>query len=81
MLHQPWGGVTGTAADITILANEIINLKELCALILSESTGQPISKIKQDSDLDFYMSAEEALKYGLIDKVVLPSSKPPTPAS
>jgi len=69
MLHQPSGGVTGTAADIAIMAEEIIRLKRLCAAIVAGTTGNPLEKILGDSERDFYMDAEEALKYGLIDKI------------
>jgi len=80
MLHQPYSGVTGTAIDIKIQAAEINQLKGVCIDIFSETTGQTREKIERDSDRDFYMSAKEALEYGLIDKVVLPSQKPATAA-
>jgi ATP-dependent Clp protease protease subunit len=69
MIHQPAGGVTGTSADIRLQANEILVQKKLCAQILSERTGQPLDKIVADSERDFYMNPEEALAYGLIDKI------------
>src|SRR5690348_7357924 len=69
MIHQPAGGIGGTAADILIQAKEISVLKENCAAIFSSLTGQPIDKIIEDSERDFYMSPEEALAYGLIDKI------------
>jgi len=81
MIHQPHGGFTGTAADIKVQAAEILRLKQYMAEILSECTGQPIEKILVDADRDFYMSPEEAVKYGLIDKIVSSSKvRPPTPA-
>jgi ATP-dependent Clp protease, protease subunit len=69
MIHQPAGGVTGTSADIRLQANEILVQKKLCSQILSERTGQPLDKIVADSERDFYMNPEEALAYGLIDKI------------
>lgn len=76
MIHQPLGGVTGRAADVHIQAKEINLMRELLNKILAENTGQSIEKIATDSDRDFFMSADEAKNYGLIDEVVgLPSIK------
>jgi len=75
MLHQPFGGVGGHAADIERQAGEILILKERQNHILAAHTGQTLDKIRVDSDRDFYMSAEEAKKYGLIDEVVIPKKK------
>lgn len=72
MIHQPSGGIKGSAADIDIQANEIIKLKRILNERMSYHTGQPIEKIEEDSNRDFYMSAEEAKKYGLIDEVFTP---------
>ena len=69
MLHQPSGGMGGTATDIALQAKEIIYMKNRLAAILSKNCNQPIEKIKEDSERDFYMSPEEAVKYGLIDKI------------
>ncbi len=69
MIHQPYGGVGGTSEDIARQAKEILELKKVTIRILSESTGQTIEKIAQDSERDFHMNAEEALKYGLIDHI------------
>lgn len=69
MIHQPQGGVTGTAADIELQAREFLELKLICATIMSEKTGQSLEKILEESDRDFYMNPEEALKYGIIDRV------------
>jgi len=69
MIHQPSGGVTGTSSDIELQAKEILELKQICARVISESTGQPIEKILEDSERDYYMNPEEALIYGLIDKI------------
>ena len=70
MLHQPWGGVTGQAADIKIQAEEILKAKVMINEILSEHTGQPLEKIAAETERDRYMSAEEARQYGLIDEVL-----------
>ncbi|MBI4564072.1 MAG: ATP-dependent Clp endopeptidase proteolytic subunit ClpP [Planctomycetes bacterium] len=70
MLHQPWGGAQGTAADIKIHAEEIISMKKRLNEILSKHTGQPVSRIEKDSDRDRFMSADEAKAYGLVDEVV-----------
>lgn len=70
MIHQPWGGVQGQAADISIQAKEILRLKERIEKLLSQHTGQPLEKIKKDTDRDYFMSAEEAKDYGLVDTVV-----------
>lgn len=70
MIHQPWGGVQGAAADISIQANEILRLRERIEKILSKHTGQSLEKIKKDSDRDYFMSSDEAKKYGIIDEVI-----------
>jgi len=70
MIHQPWGGTQGTASDISIQAKEILRMKETLSQILANHTGQPLERIHQDSDRDFYMSAEEAREYGLVDEVI-----------
>ena len=70
MIHQPWGGVQGVAADINIQAKEIQKLKEKLNDILSKHTGQPVAKIEKDTDRDYFMSANEAKDYGLVDEVV-----------
>lgn len=69
MIHQPLGGARGQASDIEIQANEIIYLKKRLNGLLAEHTGQSLERIQEDTDRDRYMSAEEAVKYGLIDKV------------
>jgi ATP-dependent Clp protease, protease subunit len=74
MIHQPWGGVQGQAADISIQAKEILRLREMLEVILAKHTGQPLEKIKKDSDRDYFMSAEEAKAYGLIDEVIAPKA-------
>jgi ATP-dependent Clp protease protease subunit len=70
MLHQPWGGMRGTATDISIQAEEILRLKGYLNNILIRHTSQPLERIERDVDRDFYMSANEAREYGLIDEVV-----------
>ncbi|AEX84695.1 ATP-dependent Clp protease, proteolytic subunit ClpP [Marinitoga piezophila KA3] len=70
MIHQPWGGAQGTAKDIEIQAQEILRMKKMLNKILSEHTGKDVSQIEKDADRDFFMSAEEAKEYGLIDKVI-----------
>lgn len=70
MIHQPWGGVQGAAADINIQAKEILTLRDRIYDILAEHTGQPLEKIKKDTDRDYFMSATEAKEYGLVDEVV-----------
>lgn len=69
MIHQPLGGAQGQASDIEIQANHIKRIKEKINNVLSEQSGQPLEKVQKDTDRDFYMSAEEALEYGLIDKI------------
>lgn len=76
MIHQPSGGVGGTSADIAIQAKEVLYLKKRLHGILSHCAGQPIERIAQDSDRDFFMGAEEAKQYGLIDEVITPKVKP-----
>jgi ATP-dependent Clp protease protease subunit len=74
MMHQPWGGTAkGTAADIEIAAKEIIYLRAKMFELLGKHTGQPLERIEREFDRDRYMSAEEAMRYGIIDKVVTPS--------
>jgi ATP-dependent Clp protease protease subunit len=75
MIHQPSGGVGGTSADIYLQAQEIIVLKRMCAEIMAKHTGNPLGKIVEDSDRDFYMNPKQAIEYGLIDKVMEPKEK------
>jgi ATP-dependent Clp protease, protease subunit len=70
MIHQPSGGAQGQASDIEITFKEIQRLKDSLAAALSKHTGQPLKKIVKDMDRDYFMSAEEALEYGIIDKVL-----------
>jgi len=70
MIHQPWGGVQGQAADISIQAREILRLRDSLNGILAHHTGKALSAIQNDTDRDFFMSAEEAMGYGLVDEVI-----------
>ena len=70
MIHQPWGGVQGTAADISIQAEEILRLRKKINEILAKHTSQPVEKIEKDTDRDYFMSAEECKAYGLVDEVI-----------
>lgn len=71
MLHQPWGGAEGAASDISIMATEILRLREILNGILSRHTGKPIETVAHDTDRNFFMSANEAKEYGLVDAVVV----------
>lgn len=71
MIHQPLGGAQGQATDIEIQTQELLRIKKLLNDILVKNTGQTLSKIEKDTDRDFYMGAEESVKYGLIDEVIL----------
>ncbi len=70
MIHQPSGGAQGQATDISIHANHILRVKEKLNTILSERTGQPLEVVQRDTERDNFMTAQEALEYGLIDKVI-----------
>lgn len=70
MIHQPWGGIGGTSADIALQAKEIIYMKNRLATILAESCNQPLDKILIDTERDFFMSAEESVAYGLTDAIL-----------
>jgi len=78
MLHQPYGGVQGQISDIEIQANEIIRYREVLNQILATHTGQPIEQIAKDTDRDFFMGADEAKKYGVVDDIVtkVPGGEP-----
>ena len=75
MIHQPWGGVQGAAADISIQAKEILTLRDKINNILAYHTSQSLEKIQKDTDRDYFMSAQEAKDYGIIDEVVLNNKK------
>ncbi len=70
MIHQPLGGAEGQASDIEIRAKNILKLRENLAKIMAKNTGQSVAKVEKDIDRDFFMSAEEAKKYGIIDKIL-----------
>ena len=70
MLHQPYGGVAGQATDIEIQAREILRMRETIDQILAHHTGQPIERVSKDTDRDFYMSADDAQTYGIVDEVI-----------
>ena len=70
MIHQVMGGAEGQASDIKIRAERILKMKDMLNKLLSDNTGQKLEKVEKDADRDYFMSADEALKYGLIDKVI-----------
>ena len=70
MIHQPLGGAQGQATDIDIHAREILKVRDSLNQILAEHTGQPIEKVRKDSERDYFMSSQKALEYGIIDKVI-----------
>ena len=70
MIHQPLGGAQGQATDIDIQAREILKTRDSLNMILAEHTGQPIEKIREDTERDYFMTAEEAKEYGIIDKII-----------
>lgn len=70
MIHQPSGGAEGQATDIAITAKHLLNTRENLNKMLAENTGQPLSKIEHDVERDFFMSADEAKKYGIVDKIL-----------
>ncbi|WP_345985752.1 ATP-dependent Clp endopeptidase proteolytic subunit ClpP [Sulfurimonas sp. HSL-1656] len=75
MIHQPLGGAQGQATDIEIQANEILRMKKELNGILAKNTGQSLKKVEKDTDRDFFMSAEEAKTYGIIDEVLVKNAK------
>ena len=70
LIHQPWGGAQGQATDISIQAREILRLREKLNELLAKHTGQALDKIQKDTDRDYFMSADEAKEYGIIDEVI-----------
>ncbi|MBT1248049.1 Clp protease [Thermosipho sp. 1223] len=75
MIHQPLGGAEGPAKDVEIMTRELLRIKNKINEILSFHTGQPIERLEKDTDRDFFMTPEEALEYGLIDKVIKPEDR------
>ncbi len=74
LLHQPMGGIGGQASDMEIHAREIIKIREQLNEILASCTGQPLDRIRTDTERDFYMNPEEAKDYGVIDEIIQPSA-------
>jgi ATP-dependent Clp protease protease subunit len=70
MIHQVMGGAQGQATDVDIHAKHILKIKERINQILSKHTGQPLKKVEKDADRDYFMSAEESKKYGIVDKII-----------
>lgn len=70
MIHQPWGGTQGQASDIEITARHILRTRETLNKMLAKASGKPLSQIEKDTDRDFFMSAEESKKYGLVDTIL-----------
>jgi ATP-dependent Clp protease, protease subunit len=81
LIHQPSGGFQGQASDIQIHAQEILRIRKTLNEILASHTGQPIEKIERDTERDFFMSAEEAKTYGIIDDIILSTARPSDPAA
>ena len=81
LLHQPMGGVGGQAADIEIHAREIIKIRQQLNEILAADTGKPLERIERDTERDFFMGPEEAIEYGLIDRIIEPQAKHPEQAA
>jgi ATP-dependent Clp protease protease subunit len=80
MIHQPWGGVQGTASDVAIQAEEILKLKKTLNGILSHHSGRTVQQVENDTDRDKFMSADEAKEYGLVDEVIEMTPKAALPA-
>jgi ATP-dependent Clp protease protease subunit len=79
MIHQPWGGAGGTAADIKIQADEILKLKSNLNQLIADHTGQTVKKVEKDTDRDRYLSAAEAVEYGLVDEIIHPAKSESKP--
>jgi ATP-dependent Clp protease protease subunit len=75
MIHQPWGGVQGTATDISIQAEEILQMKKHINQILANHCGKPVEQVEKDTDRDYYLSSEQAKTYGLIDNILVKKSR------
>ena len=80
LIHQPWGGVEGQASDIAIQAKEVLRLRNWINEILAHHTGQEKAKIESDTERDFYMTAADAVTYGIVDSVAMGTSEVPPPA-
>jgi ATP-dependent Clp protease protease subunit len=75
MIHQPWGGVQGSAEDISRQTKEILRLREKVNEVLAQHTTKPLEKIVADTDRDYFMSASEAKEYGIVDEVIVSTKK------
>lgn len=75
MIHQPWGGAEGRASDIEISARQILRMRETLNKMLAKNTGKTLAQIEKDVDRDFFMTSEEAKKYGIVDKVYNPKAQ------
>lgn len=75
MIHQPLGGVSGQATDIEITAKNILKIRDRINKILAENTGQKVEKVADDVDRDYWMDAQESVKYGIVDKIMKPAKK------
>ena len=75
MIHQPMGGAQGQASDMEITVREIKKLKDELYRIIADHSGQPLEKVEKDSDRDYWMTSEEALQYGMIDRVLVKANK------
>jgi ATP-dependent Clp protease protease subunit len=75
LIHQPMGGVQGQATEIEIHAREVLKTRERLNQILSDHTGQPLERIKKDTDRDFFMTAQESIDYGLVDQILVPRAR------
>lgn len=76
MIHQPYGGIMGTSEDIALQAREILELKKITTSLMSRFTGQTLERVTEDSERDFYMNPEAALKYGIVDHIAKPQTIP-----
>ena len=79
MIHQPMGGVQGQASDIEISAREILKVRKELYTIISDHSGKPLEQVAKDSDRDYWMTSQEALDYGMIDRVLMREKKENTP--
>jgi ATP-dependent Clp protease protease subunit len=77
LIHQPWGGMQGQASDIQIHANEILRTRQLLNDILARHSGQPIERVQQDTERDYFMTPEQAVAYGVIDEIIMSPEKVP----
>lgn len=74
MIHQPWGGAEGKASDIAISAKQILRLRESLNKIIAKNTGKPLAQVEKDTDRDYYLTADEAKKYGIVDDIYKPKN-------